>query len=384
MVIRTNDLAWQHEQVRDEIDDAFNRILSDPDANTAEFVAQLETMIAQWLGEGFHAVGVQSGLAAEFLTLKALGIGPGDEVVTVPNSDLATTAAISHCGATFVLVDIDPHSHNIDPSRIEDAITPRTKAIIPVHMYGLPAEMDPIREIANRHNLLIIEDATLGFGSRYRGKLAGAIGYAGFFSFATGKVIPSTTNGGMVVTRDSDLAYRIRLLRGYGQPPERADASAKQRASQHRLEHHVEGYNLKLDGMQAALVGVKFGRLAEWSERRQSFADRYNDNLDGADEFRLPDVSPHMRHSWRNYVVNVEQRDNIRAYLLDRDVETKTLYAPPVHLQPVYKDLGLGRGSFPNAGHDADSLLCLPMHPGLTMGDIDRVCSIMMDAIRQH
>lgn len=375
------DVAWQHEQVREAIDRALDQLLSDPTCDGSEFVRELESAFAHRLGTDVHAVSVQSGLAAEFLLLKALGIGSGDEVITVPNSDIATTAAISHTGARFVLVDIDPQTHNIDPARIEATITPRTRAIVPVHMYGLPAEMDAIRALGRRHGLKVIEDATLALGAEYRGAPAGALGDAAFFSFAPRKVLGGLGNGGMVTTRDPELAQRVRLLKGYGLDPARGEAPIAQRQRQAGFEHLVEGYNLKLDSVQAAVIAAKLARLDDWRDRRQTVADRYSERLAALPEVKPPYVPGYTRHAWRNYVVTVRERDRVRARLQDRGVTTAVLYIPPVHLQPVYRHLGLGPGLFPNAEAVSQRLLCLPMHPGLTQLEVDQVVDALGESI---
>lgn len=375
------DVAWQHAQVRAEIDQAIDRMLTDPACDWIGFVQALEEQVRDLIGAEFHTVGVQSGLAAEFLILKALGIGPGDEVITVPNSDLATTAAISHTGATFVFVDIDPDTFNMDPDALEAAITPRTRAIMPIHMYGLPAEMDAILDIARRHNLLVIDDATLAMGAEYRGRPAGALSDAAFFSFAPRKVLGGTGNGGMVVTRDPELAHRVRILRGYGLAPERGDVPSFARLGAPGAEHVAEGYNLKLDGIQAAVIAPKLARLYDWRERRQAVADRYAARLAGHPAIQLPVVPDHMRHAWRNYVVKVPRRDAVRAALTAAGIATSVVYTPPVHLQPVYRHLGLGPGSFPQAEAVAETLLALPMHPGLTPEQVDTVCAALLAAL---
>jgi dTDP-4-amino-4,6-dideoxygalactose transaminase len=374
------DVAWQHAQVRAEIDRALDRLLVDVHCDGAEFVAAVETTIARRLGAGTCAVGVQSGLAAEFLILKALGIGPGDEVITVPNSDLATTAAISHAGARFVLVDVDPRTYNLDPARIEAAITPRTRAIVPVHMYGLPAEMDAVAAVAGRYGLAVVEDATLALGASYRGAPVGVLGDAAFLSFAPRKVLGGTGNGGLVTTRNPDLAARVRLLKGYGLDPARGEAPVGQRQTAAGFEHVAEGHNLKLDPLQAAVIGAKLTRLDAWAARRQAIADRYDRHLMGIPDVRLPVVPPHTCHAWRNYVVRVPERDAVRARLAERGIATSVLYVPPVHLQPVYRRLGLGPGSFPNAEAAARELLCLPIHPGLTDAQVDEVVLALTEA----
>jgi dTDP-4-amino-4,6-dideoxygalactose transaminase len=381
MHIPMNDLAWQHCQVRGEIDRVVAQLLSDPACDGLAFVKDLEARFARYLGGSALAVGVQSGRAAEFLILQAYGIGPGDEVITVPNSDIATTAAISHTGARFVLVDIDPTTFNMDPAQLEAAITPRTRMIMPVHMYGLPAEMDDIRAIADRYGLKVVEDATLSLGAQYRGSRTGLLADAAFFSLAPSKVLGGTSNGGVVVTTDPDLAYRVRLLRGYGLEPELADTPVSERQSFTRHSHVAEGFNLKLDVMQAAIAGVKLTQVDVWGARRQAAADRYLEHFAEMPAGEAPYVPPHMRHAWRNYVVKVPHRDTVRERLRQNGIASGVLYIPPVHLQPVYSGLGLGPGSFPNAEAAAESLLCLPMHPGLSADQVDLVAGNLKEAL---
>lgn len=373
------DVAWQHRQVRGEIDRALDTLLTDVTCDGVEFVVALERAIEERLGGGVFAIGVQSGLAAEFLALTALGIGAGDEVITVPNSDLATTAAISHTGARFVLVDIDPRTHNLDPDRLEAAITPRTRAIVPVHLYGLPAEMDAICAIARRRGLVVVEDATLALGASYRGAPVGTIGEVGCFSFAPRKVLGGTGNGGLVTTRDPALAERVRLLKGYGLDPTRGEAPIRQRQEYAASEHLVEGHNLKLDPLQAAIISAKLGQLDAWTARRREIAARYAARLAGIAGVTPPMAPPHMEHAWRNYVARVMDRDAVRARLRARGIASSVLYAPPVHLQPVYRSLGLGPGSFPRAEAAAREILGLPIHPGMTNHDVDEVAAALAE-----
>lgn len=381
MTIPLTDVSWQHRQVRAEIDAAVDALLANTRCDLPEFVNALEANVAHALGDRVHAVGVQSGLAGEFLILKALGIGAGDEVITVPNSDISTTAAISHSGANFVLVDIDPRTFNLDPAQIERAITPRTRAIMPVHLYGLPAEMDAINEIGRRHSLHIIEDATLALGATYRDVAAGALGDAAFISFDPGKVLGGMGNGGLVTTRDPELASRVRLLRGYGMDPAQGDLPVQQLQAATGLNFSAEGYNLKLDAIHAAVVSAKFARRVEWGALRQKAAAHYTERLSRIPGIEPPFVPAHMRHSWRNYVTKLSHRAQVRARLAEKGITSAVLYTPPVHLQPVYRHLGLGPGSFPNAEAVAQELLCLPMYPGLTMGQIDEVVDTIADSL---
>lgn len=377
------DVSWQHFQVRREIEQGLAALLSDQYCDGSMFVRELEETFSHMLGPGILAVGTQSGLAAEFLILKAMGIGPGDEVITVPNSDLATTAAISHTGAQPVLVDIDPKTHNIDPLKIKAAVTGRTKAIVAVHMYGLPAEMDAICAVAREYNLKVIEDAALALGAEYYGRKVGALGDAAFFSFAPRKILGGLGNGGMVTTRDSDLAYKVRLLRGYGLLPRQAEYPVQERLLIRGFEHVAEGYNLRLDGINAITVKAKLAHLEEWHTLREKIADRYNSIFANVPGIELPGVPPHTRHAWRNYVVKVQHRDDVRAKMLDKGITTAVFYTPPVHLQPVYRHLGLGPGSFPAAEATARSLLCLPIYPGLSEDQVDFIAMALIQAVKE-
>ena len=364
--IPLTDVAWQHAQVRGPIQAAIDRLLDDPNCDGLPFVKALEADVAAYHGDGWHAVAVQSGTAAQVLLLRALGIGEGDEVVTVPNSDLATTAAISHVGARFVFVDVQDTGFAMDPERVEAAITPATKALVPVHMHGVPAPVGALATIAERHGLLLLEDATLALGARVDGRLAGTLGDGAFVSFAPRKVIGGTGNGGMVLTPDASVAERVRLLRGYGQDPSVMDLPITQRQVLGGQGHVVEGYNLKLDGIQAAVVHAKFQRLDAWRALRAAAAARYDALLADVPGLTTPSVRPGDDPAWRNYTVLSTDRDGLRAHLDAAGIASGTLYAPPVHLQPVYRHLGLGPGSFPVAERLCASLLNLPMYPGIS------------------
>jgi dTDP-4-amino-4,6-dideoxygalactose transaminase len=376
--IPLTDVGYQHRLLRAELEDAIWGLLNDQTCDGSRELRALEQDLGERLG-GVMAVGVQSGTAGLFLALKALGIGPGDEVITVPNSDLPTTAAISHTGARFILVDVEPDTFNIDPVRLEACITPRTRAILPVHLYGHPAEMDPIMAVAQRHGLSVVEDATLALGATYNGRLCGTIGDLAVFSFAPRKVIGAAGNGGVVVTADPELDRRVRLFRGYGLDPAHADAPIGERLKQAGLAHQVEGYNLKLDGLQAAIVQVKLTRLDEWLAERRRVAGRYDERFRGSTVL-TPVVRPGCKHAFRNYVIQVRYRDEVRRSLHARGIASAVLYAPPVHLQPVYHDLGLGPGSFPVAEALAERLLCLPIYPGMPDEYVDEVAEAVLAA----
>jgi dTDP-3-amino-3,4,6-trideoxy-alpha-D-glucose transaminase len=278
------------------------------------------------------------------------------------------------------LVDVNAHTHNLDPDRIAAAITPRTRAIVPVHMYGLPVAMDEITAVASRHGLHIIEDATLALGAAYRGMPVGSLADAACFSFAPRKVLGGTGRGGLVATRDAELAARVRLLKGYGLNPSHGDAPIRERQWHAGLDHLAEGFNLQLNPMEAAVINAKLARADEWAARRQAVADRYAERLSGVPGITLPEDPSGIVHAWRNYVVRVPNRDRVRERLRERGVATAVLYTPPIHLQSVYRGLGLGPGSFPVAETLAGDLLCLPMHPGLSDAQVDEVATALIAA----
>ena len=379
MRIPVYDVTIQHRRLLPELEAAFREVLLNGQSDVVPQVTGLEQEVGDFLG-GCHAIGVQSGTAALFLILKALGIGPGDEVITVPNSDMATTGAISHTGARFVLCDVESDSMNMNPALVQSCITPRTKAILPVHLYGHPADMNPILDIARRHGLAVVEDATLSLGATYHGRFTGLIGVAGAFSFAAHKVIGGVGNGGMVVTRDPDLALRVRTLRGYGQHPSRQELPPELRHTLDSQQYLVEGYNLRLDSVQAALLRVKLQHLREWQVERQALADRYALRFAGT-VVQAPVVKPGCTHAWRNYIVLLPDRDRVRQALRDRGIASIALYIPPVHLHPVHAHLGLGPGSFPVAERLAEQLLGLPMYPGLAPERVDEVAHAVLESV---
>lgn len=363
--IPLTDVAWQHHQVHAEIMAKFNLLLNDPNCDGAAFTAELETAFEKHYGDNWHAVAVQSGSAAQMLLLKAHGIGPGAEVITAPNSDLATTAAISRTGASFVLADLEAGTFNLSAEAVEAAITPATMAVVAVHMYGLPARMDSLLAVAQKHGLLLIEDATLALGAHYRQQRVGTFGDSAFFSFAPRKILGGIGNGGMVLTKHPDVAERIRRLRGYGLEPADQDGPIRNRLSQGSSLHVVEGYNLRLDGIHAAITSAKFRHVDTWAELRRASALHYHNLLQNLPGVDLPAPLPGSLPAWRNYPLLTNERDGLRSHLVERGIAAATLYSPPVHLQPVYQHHGWKEGSFPVAEAQAPRILCLPMHPGL-------------------
>lgn len=376
MRIPLTDVAWQHQQVRTEIEAAIDRLLADQQCDGSALVAGLEEAFQERF-PGLEAVGVQSGLAAQLLILKALGIGPGDEVITVPNTDMATTAAISLTGARPVFVDVLPDTQNMDPAQLAGAITPRTRAVVPVHMYGVPAEMAAILKIASQHSLPVVGDAALALGARYQGTDVGYLGDAVFFSFAPRKVLGGAGNGGMVVTQRPEIARQVRLLRGYGQEPNVQDRPIAERQRLGGQIYAAEGHNLKLDPIQAAIVRAKFDHMDEWGRLRQQIAARYTELLTGCPGVQIPVVRAGDQPAWRNYTILTDRREAVRAALAAEGIATALLYTPPLHLQPAYQGWGLAEGAFPVAEHLAGQLLCLPIYPGMSTTQVDQVVAVI-------
>ena len=321
----------------------------------AEFAAYCETR---------HGVGLDSGTSALEMALRALGVGPGDEVITAANTFIATAFAIRYTGARPVLADVDPKRYTLDPSALERAITPRTKAVIPVHLYGQPADMDPIMEIARRRGLVVIEDACQAHGARDRGRRVGSLGHAAAFSFYPSKNLGAFGDGGMVVTGDRAVAERLRGLRDYGQ--------------RRKYHHAFVGFNRRLDELQAAVLRVKLPHLDAWNAARVRAADAYDAGLS-----RLPLECParaaDATHVFHLYVVRLRDRDAVRAHLDARGIRTGIHYPVPIHLQEACADLGYHRGDFPVTEAAADEMLSLPMYPELTDALVREVVGALGD-----
>jgi dTDP-4-amino-4,6-dideoxygalactose transaminase len=307
-------------------------------------------------------------------------------VISVPNSDISTTSAVSHCGAQVVWADIDGKTYNLDPNRIEERITPRTKAILPVHLYGHPADMDPIMEIARRHGLVVVEDAALATGARYNGRRVGTFGRAGCFSFAPSKILGAYGDGGIVVTDSNEVADRARLYRSYGEGG-LEDQNYGEIRIHAPFSYGVEGLHAHLDNLQAAVLRVKLRKLDGWLQRRRQNAVHY-DNLLQGHAVVLPHVQEGVEHAYRVYVIRVQSRDAVRRELAVRGVATGLHYVPPLHLQPVYHRLGYASGAFPVTEKAASELLCLPVFPELRPEQIeyvaDSLCEIVEDSRDLH
>jgi len=332
-------------------------------------VEEFERAFAEYLGAEF-CVGVSSGTAAIQLAVTACGVGPGDEVIVPANTFFATAEAVSTAGATPVFVDADPVSYNLDVRRVEAAITPRTRALLPVHLYGRPADLDPLFELAARHRLVVIEDAAQAHGARYKGRRVGPLGRAGCFSFYPGKNLGAYGEGGAVVTNDPEVARRVRLLRDHGSP--------------RKYRHEVVGYNFRLEGIQGAVLGVKLKRLDAWNDLRRAHAARYRALLAGADAagaLTLPRESPDAEHVYHLFVVQTGARDELQKQLAAAGVQTGVHYPVPVHLQPAYAALGHREGDFPEAERQARRVLSLPMFAELTDDQLARVAEEINEAV---
>jgi len=369
MGIPFNDLKAQHATLAADLEAAALRVLRSGWYILGPEVAAFEAEFAAWLGlpGPSHAVGVNSGTDALHLALLACGCGPGDEVITVAHTAVATVAAIVACGARPVLVDIEADTFTLDPARLAAALTPRTKAIIPVHLYGQAADLAPILAFARRHNLQVIEDCAQAAGARYQDRPAGTWGDLGCFSFYPTKNLGAAGDGGMVVSADASLAGRVRSLREYGWR-----AGARYISQEH-------GLNSRLDELQAALLRVKLPHVQAWNERRQALAARYDRQLADSNV-----VTPHQRpsasHVYHLYVIRHPRRDDLRAALQSADIGALIHYPVPIHLQPAYRRLA-APGALPITEQVAQEILSLPLYPEMTDAQVDAVAAAVLGAV---
>ncbi|MCL4553257.1 MAG: DegT/DnrJ/EryC1/StrS family aminotransferase [Candidatus Marsarchaeota archaeon] len=343
------DLTAQHRSLRNEINAAIAGVFDRADFVLGQDVANFEDEFAAYCGAKY-AVGVDSGLSALELSLRALGIGPGDEVIVPAHAFTASAAAITFAGASPVFVDVNPETCNIDPKRAEEAVTPRTKGIIPLHLYGLPADMDTILGIAQKHGLVVVEDACQAHGATFKGRRAGSMGNAAGFSFYPSKNLGGCGDGGMVTTNDDKVAETVRALRNCGQKTKNI--------------HELEPFNHRLDSLQAAILRVKLNYLDDWLASRRSLAELYSNLLAGSNVI-VPVEPPGYRHVYYLYVIRSQNRDALQAYLKGRGVGTAIHYPNPVHLQPFYSDGSDQRGKFPVAEKICSEVLSLPLYPEL-------------------
>lgn len=355
------DLKAQYHSIKPEIDDAVLALLDSTQFVLGAQVAAFEQLFASYASTQ-HALGTSSGTSALHLALLAAGVGPGDEVITTPHTFIASVSAIDYCGATPVFVDIDPQSFTIDPELVEAAITDRTKAMLPIHLYGQMADMDPLVEIAARHSIKIIEDAAQAHGAEYKGRRAGSIGAAGCFSFYPGKNLGAYGEGGAVTTDDEEIRRLVSMLRDWG--------------AEEKYHHDLKGFNYRLEGMQGAVLKVKMAHIERWTEARRAAAARYDAgfaNVDVTAPVQLAD----RRHVYHVYAIRTDDRAGLMKYMADHDVAAGIHYPIPVHLQKAFAELDHGRGDFPHAESAADQVVSMPMFPEIRPDQQDRVIEVV-------
>lgn len=360
------DLNAQHAPLRDEFNRAIAEVIDRGAFAGGPFVARFEKDFAAYC-DCQHAIGVGNGTDALWLALLALGIGPGDEVITVSSTFMATCEAITYCGATPVFVDVDEHTYTMDPGCLEKVITARTKAVIPVHLFGQMADMDPILEFANEHGLFVIEDASQAHGAAYNGRKAGSIGDAGCFSFYPGKNLGAFGEAGAVVTNNFLLQEKIRMLRDHGQV--------------RKYHHKMVGWNCRMDGIQAAVLSVKLPHLERGNELRRAHALQYDQALARTEGIVTPRKAAYARHVYHIYAIRTQERDEVMRLLEEKEIGCGVHYPIPVHLQEAYRNLGYERGTLPVTEKAAEEFISLPMFPELTLTQITLVAETVGDSI---
>lgn len=366
MEINFVDLKRQYKEIKDEVDLAMKNVINSAQFILGEECEKFEKEFAKFIGVKY-AVSVGNGSSALELSLRALGIGPGDEVITPANSYIASSSCISFTGAEPVLVDALEDTFNIDVERAEKLITKKTKAILPVHLYGQVADMEAILKLAKKYRIYVIEDACQAHGASFKKRKAGSFGDAAAFSFYPGKNLGAYGDGGMVVTNNKDIAEKIRSLRNYGQ--------------KEKYEHLILGWNSRLDNLQAAILRIKLAKLKSWNRRRLDNAKVYNKLLVGIPVI-VPKIFPNFTHIFHLYVIRVKQRDKLIKFLAEKGISTQMHYPIPIHLQPAYKDLGYKKGDFPVTEKLAEEILSLPMFPELKVREIKYICQTIKNFYR--
>lgn len=359
------DLRAEYTEIKDSVDASIRRVVE-----SARFILGVEVSGFEEDFAAFcradHAIGVGSGTDALFVALKTCDIGVGDEVITTPMTFIATSEAISLIGAKPVFVDVDPLTHNIDPNKLEGVITPRTKAILPVHIHGYPVDMDLILEVARKHRLMVIEDAAQAHGAEYKGRRVGTLADMSCFSFYPGKNLGAYGDAGAITTNNSDLAKKARLIRDHGRTS--------------KYEHQVVSFNWRIDALQAAILHAKLPHLESWNQRRQEIAVMYNRLLAGS-KAQLPVLSEDFCSVWHHYAITIDQRDSVQEKLKKAGVETGIHYPIPLHLQPAYRFLEYDHGEFPAAEKVALTTLSLPMFPFMSDEQVQRVAETLLEIL---
>lgn len=357
------DIKAEYIEIKDSMDEAIQRVVNSARFILGDEVENFEHEFADF-SRASYAIGVGSGTDALYLALKACGIGAGDEVITTPMTFIATAEAISLCGATPVFADVDPLTHNIAPDCLGSVLTSRTKAIIPVHIHGRPADMDPILEFARQNKIFVIEDAAQAHGAEYKGRRIGTLGDLSCFSFYPGKNLGAYGDAGIITTNNSELAGKLKLLRDHGRTS--------------KYEHTVLSFNWRLDALQAAILRAKLPNLEGWNLRRREIAALY-DHLLASAPIQKPLISEDIKSVWHHYAINIEDRDVAAEKLKAEGIETGIHYPLPLHLQPAYQFLGYKQGDFPSAEKVANTTLSLPIYPSLTNDQVNFVVETLID-----
>ncbi|PDW02748.1 DegT/DnrJ/EryC1/StrS family aminotransferase [Candidatus Viridilinea mediisalina] len=357
------DLKTQYQNLKAEIDQAVLEVLARSQFVLGPAVAAFEEQFAAYC-QTRYAVAVNSGTSALHLALLAAGVGPGDEVITTPHTFIATVAAIAYTGATPVFVEIEPDSFTLDPARLASAVTPRTKVLLPVHLYGQAAAMEAVMAFAQQHGLVVIEDAAQAHGAEYQGRRVGSIGALGCFSFYPGKNLGAYGEGGALTTSDPELARKLRMLRDWG--------------AERRYHHEIQGFNYRMDGIQGAVLGVKLRYLEQWIEARRALAARYTAALTPLG-IRVPTARPECRHVYHIYAIRDARRDELQSFLQQQGISTGIHYPIPVHLQGAFAALGYQAGTFPQSEAAAREVLSLPLYPELQPEQQDQVIAALAE-----
>lgn len=363
-MINLVNLKRQFQSVKNEILQEIDNVIESGQYILGPKVKELEEKVAGKIGVS-HAIAVANGTDALVLTLEAYGIGKGDEVITTPFTFFASAEAVSRVGATPVFADVDPITYNIDPTEIEKKITAATKAVIPVHLFGNPADMDKIKEIAKKYGLLVIEDACQAFGASYKNVAVGSLGDAACFSFFPTKNLGTIGDGGIITTSDTELADKIRKLRTHG--------------TTKKYYHNQIGYNSRLDELHAAILLVNLTKIDEWNQKRRSIADRYRQHLENVPYVNVPTEIDQYYHIYHLFCIESERRSEIMKELLDAEIQTEIYYPCCLHLQEVYASLNYKKGDFPIAESLSEKLFAIPMHPFLTESEQNQIISILKD-----
>ena len=363
------DLKAQYNSIKQEIDGATQRVIE-----TAQFILgpeteALENELAAYIGSKY-ALGVASGTDALHLALLACGVGPGDEVITTPFTFISTAETITHCGATPVFVDIDPETYNIDPVKIESAMTDKTRAILPVHLYGQPADMNPILELAGKYDLKIIEDCAQALGAEHNGKKVGSLGEVSCFSFFPSKVLGAYGDGGMILTDSPEITEKVKILRNHG--------------TREKYYHVIPGFNSRLDSLQAAILRVKLRHANEWIDQRRQRAQFYSQLLSSIEGIEPPSIAPEGYHVFNYYTIRLRniRREKLREFLTFQGITTAIYYPLSLHLQKAFKPLGYKLGDFPESEAAQEEVLSLPIYPELSEGQIEKIVAAVRDYCR--